>query len=149
MKSIRSVAEKAGVSSCTVSKVLNGVSSRISPTTRDRVLLAARELGYQPNRFAKGLGKRRTQTIGLLISGLQNPFFVSLVEEAERQFLSAGYQVILDAAPPLGEQYGHPAKLRSLPLDGALMQGTEMRHVSEYLGSMAFDLPTVYLGALR
>ncbi|MBC8135953.1 MAG: substrate-binding domain-containing protein, partial [Fibrella sp.] len=47
------------------------------------------------------------------------------------------------------EQYGHPAKLRSLPLDGALMQGTEMRHVSEYLGSMAFDLPTVYLGALR
>ena len=149
MNSIRGVAEKAGVSSCTVSKVLNGVASRITPSTRDRVLLAARELGYQPNRFARGLGKQRTQTIGILVSGLQNPFFVSLVEEAERQFLAAGYQVVLDAAPPLGEQYGHPARLRSMPLDGALMQGTESRHVSEYLGEMALDLPTVYLGSHR
>lgn len=147
--SIRGVAEKAGVSSCTVSKVLNGVSSRITPATRDRVLIAAREIGYQPNRFARGLNKQRTQTIGILMSGLQNPFFVSLVEEAERQFLAAGYQVILDAAPPIGEQYGHPARLRSMPLDGALMQGTDTHHVSQYLGEMALDLPVVYLGSHR
>ena len=149
MNSLRSVAEKAGVSSCTVSKVLNGVPSRITPATRDRVLSAATDLGYQPNRFARGLNKRRTQTIGLLISGLQNPYFVSLAEEAERQFLAAGYQVILDAAPPLDETYRQPARLRSLPLDGALMQGTESRHVSDYLGAAAFDLPTVYLGSER
>lgn len=109
MNSVRTVAEKAGVCSCTVSKVLSGVSSCITGATRDRVLLAAHELNHQPNRYAVGLGERRTQTIGLLVSGLQNPFFVSMAEEAERQFLAAGYQVVLDAAPPLGEYYGHVA----------------------------------------
>jgi LacI family transcriptional regulator len=64
---IKDVARRAGVSSATVSMVLNRVSaSRISEATAERVRLAAAELGYAPNLLARGLRRRRTDTIAVL-----------------------------------------------------------------------------------
>jgi LacI family transcriptional regulator len=64
---IKDVARRAGVSSANVSMVLNRVSaSRISEATAERVRLAAAELGYAPNLLARGLRKRRTDTIAVL-----------------------------------------------------------------------------------
>lgn len=63
---IKDVARRAGVSSATVSMVLNRVSaSRISEATAERVRLAAAELGYAPNLLARGLRRRRTDTIAV------------------------------------------------------------------------------------
>ncbi len=96
--SINDVALRAGVSRGTVSHVLNGNSHiGIAAATQERVLRAAAELGYHPNRLARSLGRRRTDTLGLVICGLHNPFFVKLMESAERIAHEAGYDVLLDA----------------------------------------------------
>jgi DNA-binding LacI/PurR family transcriptional regulator len=147
--SIREVAARAGVSCCTVSKALNNVEGRIPPQTRERVRLAAAELGYQPNRFARGVVKKRTETLGLMISGLQNPFFVDLAEDAERILMTAGYQVVLDAAPRSPGVYHGDGKLRGWPMDGVLMWARPNQTLALYLGPWARDLPVVYLGDLR
>ena len=149
--SIREVAARAGVSTGTVSHVLNNnVAARIAEATQDRVRTVARELGYRPNRYARSLGRRKTDTIGLLISGLRNPFFVELLENAEHAALSAGYSVLLDTAPSVQGTYKVHAPLRSaLPVDGALVWSWNTQSASEFLGAQAESLPLVYVGAPR
>jgi DNA-binding LacI/PurR family transcriptional regulator len=148
--SLRDVAERAGVSSCTVSKVLNDVPARIPSITREHVRRVAAELGYQPNRLARALNRQRTDTVGLMISGLLNSFFVEVVEEAERALISAGYQVLLDAAPANSDgSYSGHGKLCGWPVDGVLMWATPELEVAEYLGPSARGLPVVYLGFPR
>src|SRR5205823_9502127 len=84
---IADVADRAGVSTATVSRVLAGVGSA-RPDTRQRVLESARELGYRPSGVARSLKLRTTRTLGLIITDIGNPFFpelVSAVEEAARR----------------------------------------------------------------
>jgi len=68
---IHDVAGRAGVSSMTVSRVING-SSRVSIETRGRVEQAISELGYVPSRLARGLSAQRTGTIALLVPDVAN-----------------------------------------------------------------------------
>jgi LacI family transcriptional regulator len=81
---IQEVAAYAGVSRATVSRALNGHPG-VSPELRDRVLEAARVLGYQPNRFARRLriGSNVSDVVGLIISDIENPFFISVVRGVE------------------------------------------------------------------
>ena len=88
------VAERAGVSTATVSRVLNG----LGPTSEDvraRVLRAAKELDYHPNWLARSLRARRTNTVGLVLPDIENPFFTSLVKGAERAAGERGWNLIL------------------------------------------------------
>lgn len=149
--SIREVAARAGVSTGTVSHVLNNnTAARIAAATQDRVRSVAREMGYRPNRYARSLGRRKTDTIGLLISGLRNPFFVELLENAEYAALSAGYSVLLDTAPSVQGTYKVHAPLRSaLPVDGVLVWSWNTQIASEFLGAQADSLPLVYIGSQR
>ena len=148
--SIRDVAAQAGVSLATVSKVLNErTGTRISSGTQRRVREAALALGYQPNRLAQGMVQRKTQTLGVMISGLQNPFFLSVLEETERRALEAGYQVFLDAAPSVAGTYGTHIKLRGWPVDGVLMWAASDQTLAQFLGPQAHDLPVVFLGYPR
>src|SRR4051794_21606085 len=83
---IKDVARRAGVSSATVSMVLNRVSaSRISEATAERVRLAAAELGYAPNLLARGLRRRRTDTIAVISDQLATtslaPHMVRAIQE--------------------------------------------------------------------
>ena len=145
--SIADVAKRAGVSGGTVSHVLNNNGgARIAPATQERVRAAAAHLGYQPNRLARSLGRQRTDTLGLMISGLQNPFFVHLLEAAERRAQKMGYHVMLDTAPSVGGTYHEHGKLRGWPVDGVLMWTIQCQQAQTYLGPQAADLPTVYLG---
>ncbi len=64
--SLEAIAEKAGVSTATVSRALNDRAG-VNSETRERILLIARELGYMPNAAAKGLATSRTYTLGLII----------------------------------------------------------------------------------
>lgn len=147
--SIRDVAARANVSVGTVSKALNDTASRIPPATREHIRRVAQEIGYQPNRFAKSLGKGRTDTIGLMVSGLQNPFFASLAEACESALLATGYQVFLDAAPSWGGTYATHNKLRGWPVDGALIWALPKEHLADYLGEAAHEIPVVYMGYPR
>jgi len=149
--SIREVAAKAGVSPGTVSHVLNGnEAARIALTTQERVRQAARDLGYRPNRIARSLGRRKTDTIGLLISGLKNPFFVELLETAESLAVEAGYEVLLDSAPSVHGTFKSHGKISSSwPVDGALVWAAAFQDAHDFLGSQADTLPIVYIGSVR
>jgi LacI family transcriptional regulator len=91
---IRDVADRAGVSSMTVSRVINA-SSRVSPDTRARVEEAIAVLGYIPSRLARGLSGRRTGTLAVIVPDVANPFFTLIVRGAEDVARRAGYRVIL------------------------------------------------------
>lgn len=78
----------------TVSRVINN-SPRVTADTRRRVEAAIVELHYVPNRLARGLIRRKTGTLALLVPDLANPFFTLIVQAAEDVAWRAGYHVIL------------------------------------------------------
>ena len=91
---ITDVARRAGVSSMTVSRVINE-SARVSPETRRRVEDAIAELGYVPSRLARGLIRQRTGTLGVIVPDVANPFFTLIVRGAEDVARRAGYRALL------------------------------------------------------
>ena len=91
---IREVARHAGVSSMTVSRVIND-SARVSPETRSRVERAISDLGYVPSHLARGLSRRKTGTIALIVPDVENSFFPLILRGAEDVARRAGYRVIL------------------------------------------------------
>src|SRR5690242_11184044 len=76
---IRDVARLAGVSPSTVSRALS-LPEMVNAATRARVAAAVEQLGYEPNRAARGLITGRTGTIGLVVPDLANPFFASVTK---------------------------------------------------------------------
>lgn len=117
--------------------------------TRQRVRQIALDMGYQPNRLARDLGRRKTDTIGLMISGLRNPFFVGMMEAAEQRALEAGYQVLVDSAPSTLGTYSEHGKMRGWPVNGVLMWANGTQTLADYLGTQATGMPVVYLGYIR
>jgi LacI family transcriptional regulator len=75
---LRDVAERCGVSTATVSAVVNG-ASWVSATTRNRVQRAVDDMGYRPNQHARSLKTQRGYAIGVIASDLTNPFFTEVV----------------------------------------------------------------------
>ncbi|HPQ15895.1 MAG TPA: LacI family DNA-binding transcriptional regulator, partial [Bryobacteraceae bacterium] len=90
MATIKEVAKRARVSVGTVSNVMSGAVS-VSAALRERVERAARELSYQPNHVARSLKSRKTQTLGMVISDITNPFFPLMVRGAEDAAVKRGY----------------------------------------------------------
>ena len=91
---IYDVARHARVSVFTVSTVVNK-NGQVSPTLRRRVERAIQKLNYRPNLLARGLVKRQTHTIGIVVRDIVNPFFPLLVRGAEDAAQKAGYSVLL------------------------------------------------------
>lgn len=94
MPNILDVAERAGVSRSTVSRVLNN-NGRVDPETKQKVLAAMKELNYQPSQVARNLRRKETNLIAVLIPCISNPFFGSLVQGIEEVAVRKGYHVIL------------------------------------------------------
>lgn len=91
---IKDVARLAEVSSATVSRVLNN-DRGVSDGRRQRVMDAIRELGYQPNRVARSLRRQYTDTIGVVVSDIENPHFTQAVRVVEDAAFGEGYRVLL------------------------------------------------------
>ena len=89
------VAKLAGVSSATVSYVVNNGPRPVSEETRRRVLQAIEALDYVPSAAARSLKVKRTSTIGLMIPDILNPIFAALAKVVEDELLAAGHSVIL------------------------------------------------------
>lgn len=94
MVTIAGVAQHAGVSTTTVSHVING-TRRVNPETRARVEQAIAELGYRRNHAARTLAGGSSRTIGLVISGLTNPYFGPLLHAVERRVTDADHVLVL------------------------------------------------------
>jgi LacI family transcriptional regulator len=91
---IRDVANRAGVSAMTVSRVVNG-SARVKPETRQRVQDAIAAVGYVPNNIARGLTRQKTGTLALIVPDFADPFFTLILRGAEDVARRAGYRVVL------------------------------------------------------
>jgi LacI family transcriptional regulator len=94
---IRDVADRAGVSTATVSRVLAGIGNP-KPDTAAAVMRAVGQLGYRPSGVARSLRMKRTRTLGLIVTDIQNPFFPELVQAADSAARSLNYSIILGSA---------------------------------------------------
>ncbi|TDO98972.1 LacI family transcriptional regulator [Marinomonas balearica] len=88
------VADKAGVSRASVSRTFTSNGS-IAPETREKVMRAASELGYQVNFLAQGLNRKRSQLIGVVVARLSDPFRSSLLESLLTEIHEKGYQALV------------------------------------------------------
>ncbi len=91
---IKDVANAAGVSTATVSHVINK-TKYVTDETRAKVLRAIEHCNYYPNVHARTLASGRSNIIGLLVSDISNPFFPELVKSVEAAAFEKGYNVIL------------------------------------------------------
>jgi LacI family transcriptional regulator len=89
------VARLAGTSTAVVSYVLNDGPRPVAPSTRQRVLDAVEELGYRPNQIARALSNRRSNTIGLIVPDICNPYFAELARAIEDEAVARGYLLLL------------------------------------------------------
>jgi LacI family fructose operon transcriptional repressor len=94
MAQIKDVAEAAGVSTATVSRVLSG-KPYVRPELQQRVLAAVAKMDYRPNRVARSLRARKSNIIGLIVSDIQNPFFTMVSRAVEDVAYEQGMSVFL------------------------------------------------------
>jgi len=94
MATIKDVAERAGVTVTTVSRMLNN-RVQVSQKTRDKINRAMEELDYQPNELARSLSKKNSQMIGLIVASASNFFFAKVINSVERYCASYGYKLLL------------------------------------------------------
>jgi LacI family transcriptional regulator len=91
------IAARAGVSIATVSRALSG-SGRVRAETRRRILAIAEELNYRPNSIARGLSRRRTDTLGVILPELVDEFFMDLVQGIEEEAYRANRYILLSSS---------------------------------------------------
>jgi len=121
---MQDIARLAEVNVSTVSRVLAGKAktARIAEDTALRVLFVAEQLGYRPNLSARALRTSKTDTLGLLVTDLANPFFATISAACEAEASSAGYGVMVATSGENGSREEHYVSLlRSRPVDGLIV----------------------------
>ena len=94
MATLRDVADRAGVTVTTVSRMLNG-RVNVSVKTRSKIEQAMRELGYHPNEMARSLAKKSSNIIGLMVPSAKQYFFAELIQEVENAVAANNCQLLL------------------------------------------------------
>jgi LacI family transcriptional regulator len=143
---IKDVAERAGVSTTTVSYVLNDVAdARVAPATKERVRAAAKDVGYQPNVLARGLRTRRTHMVGFVSDDVAtSPFASEMIRGAHDAARRAGYLLLLvntDHSSEMRDEVVHALMQRQV--DGVVF-ATMYHQVVDAPAEMA-GTPHVYL----
>jgi LacI family transcriptional regulator len=135
--SIKSIAEELGISTATVSLVLSGKAAkgRVGKDIAEKIKKTAKLMNYQPNGLARSLRIGRSQTIGLIVADISNPFFgilaLHIQEEAERH----GYTVIIANTSEDDQKMGKMINiLKSRQVDGYIIVPTE--HGDVYISQL-------------
>lgn len=121
---ISDVADHAGVSITTVSRVINESSHPVNEQTRLKVIQSSQELGYAPSALAKAMVTQKSLIIGVIVGDTMDPFFAAIVrgvEDAAREF---GYMVVVansDRKPDL--EYQYIKTLNAYQADGIIFAG--------------------------
>jgi DNA-binding LacI/PurR family transcriptional regulator len=138
------VADRAGVSHQTVSRVLHGFEG-IRPETRERVLTAIREIGYRPNLAARTLVTRRTRAIGVLAPASADFGPVSTLQAVEQEIRAAGWQPLVTSTPVDATSVREGIELMLGRSVEALIVIAPYRIVSEEVARMTEPLPVIAL----
>jgi LacI family transcriptional regulator len=146
MATIRDVAQRAKVSTATVSAVVND-SAYVSPELRARVLAAIGELNYTPSLAARSLKHGRSQLIALVVADLANPFFAKLVWAAEAAVAAWGYSLVLFNSDEKPENERRIlARIRMLSCDGIILVPVDITSASPQRDMEGEPIPTVLFG---
>lgn len=144
MATIKDVAKAAGVSTATVSAVVND-TAYVSPDLRARVHSAIRELRYAPSLVARNLRRGRSQLLALAVADLANPFYARIVWSAEAAVAAWGYSLVLfnsDEKPDTERRI--LSRIHALGCDGAVL--VPVGGANQYRPREFENLPTVLLG---
>jgi len=138
------VARLARTSVATVSAIVNG-SARVSPALAARVRAAIAEVGYRPDGIARSLKKGSTQTIGLLVTDITNPFFTAVVHSVEDAAQAGGYSVFLcNSDEDVAEERTYLDLLLTRRVDGLILVPTGK--AADYAGfALAPRAPVVFI----
>lgn len=145
MTTMKDVARKAGVSTSTVSHVINK-NRFVSVGVREKVELAIRELNYAPSALARSLKINQTHTIGMLITASSNPFYAEIVRGVEDSCYERGYSLILGNTA--GDEDRMNRSLETLlqkRVDGLLLMCTESHLPSADILNRYPSIPTVMM----
>lgn len=147
------VAKRAGVSRTTVSLVLNGSESvALSAQTRERVLRAAADLGYQPNSAARMLVSGVSETIGLVVSDpsvlLVDAFIPQVLYGIERANRQMGLHVLVEGLNPGDPQGSYDGLVKSRRIDGLIILNPRSND-DALVSLIEKDFPLVLVGSVR
>lgn len=138
------VAKRAGVSTSTASRALNGYAG-LAPATREAVVHAAASLNFQPSALARSLRTRQTFTVGFVVPDVSSPFYAAALRGAQRRLEQSGYRVMLmDADQDVDRELAALQTLLNHEVDGLLIAtaGMERRTFEDTVSSQA--TPTVF-----
>ncbi|MDX1301648.1 substrate-binding domain-containing protein [Photobacterium sp.] len=145
MATIKDVARMAGVSTTTVSHVINKTRF-VAEATQKKVLAAVDELNYAPSAVARSLKCNTTRTIGMLVTKSTNPFFAELVHGVEEYCYKEGYTLILcNTEGNLSKQRDYLRMLAEKRVDGLLVMCSDLDQVLLDLLERKSDLPMVIM----
>ncbi|MFC5008216.1 LacI family DNA-binding transcriptional regulator [Dactylosporangium cerinum] len=139
---IKDVARLAGVSQSSVSRAL-ATPDQVRADTRARVERAVAQLGYEPNRIARGLSTGRTGTIGFLVPDIANPLFAGIVKAAQRRARDFGLAVLLADSDEDPATETDLIRTLTKQVDGFVLCAP--RAGDDELRSVCGDLPVVLL----
>ncbi|HHG8783766.1 ribose operon transcriptional repressor RbsR [Enterobacter hormaechei] len=145
MATMKDVARMAGVSTSTVSHVINN-DRFVSEAIREKVDAAIKELNYAPSALARSLKLNQTRTIGMLITASTNPFYSELVRGVERSCFERGYSLVLCNTE--GDEQRMNRNLETLMqkrVDGLLLLCTETHQPSKEIIQRYPSIPTVMM----
>lgn len=121
---IYDLAEKAGVSIATVSRVLNN-SSKVSKKTREKITKIMKEENYQPSAYARGLSGTPAKTIGVLTIDIRDQYYASVIHALEQEFSRHHYNVVLcNTGGELDEQTNYISLLMQKQVDAMILVGS-------------------------
>ncbi len=146
--SLKDVAARAGVSFQTASKVLNGHQEVASAATAERILNAARELGYVPNLLARGLVRRASITVGILADDLADTALSRFVAGAQEALAARGHATVLVAVRPEIDAGQSLDKLLAHRVQGVLVIAPSLEADSKFSAAIRGGLPLVSINHL-
>ena len=145
--SLYDIAKATGYSIATVSRVLSNSDYPVRASTREKVLRAAQELGYQPNLSARSLRTDRTETIGIVVDDIMSPFVPHIVRGIQDYLAGqslSGLVVNSDRDPE--REHAAISSLLSRPVDGIIF--VEYSHRAQHAGLAESGKPHVFVHRL-
>ncbi len=148
---IYDISQKAGVSTATVSRVLNG-SGNVSPSTQKKVMAVIEKYDYIPNAFARGMGLRSLQTVGILCADSSDFFAAKAIYLLEQELQANGYEALLCCTGyNLGVKRNYLNLILSKKVDSIILVGSNFIAPSqlenEYIAEAAEQVPIMLLNA--
>jgi LacI family transcriptional regulator len=144
-KTIRDVADAAGVSTATVSRALAENSGPVAEKTRLRVIAAAEKLSYRMNHTARSLKVRSTMTVAVVFPELANDFFMDVAEGIEQELDAQGYTMLLSSSRnSVEEEKKRVSMLADRMVDGMVIipagsGGEHLRAIAERMPMVLVD----------